>query len=147
MSEKFVLWSEDQPLSLTLMPRGDSPVRIRAAGSSFQQGFLRQLGVRTPPGRELVAWLWPEPENPFHGRAIRVMVADPLTRICGRAGYLPREVADRWFPFVRGFELETRSLPAFPAWLTDSGTGTEGKGLELAAPRPGEWLATSRAAA
>ena len=75
------------------------------------------------------------------------MAVDPLTRVTFQAGYLPRAVADEWFPAVRSLHLESGSLPAFKARFTSDTGGSKRVGFEMTARDPREWMESWQAAA
>jgi|GEM_PF-2047806 len=64
---------------------------LHVVGESFYRDHLRAL-VKAGVGRNTVAWLVPEPDNPHDPNAVAVMVHK------GKVGHLSRENAASWQP-------------------------------------------------
>lgn len=144
--QKHLIWLEDDPYHLILLPPAEPPCYVRATGISFRQDDLQAFRRRWATSRHLLAWLWPDPTNEHHENAIRVMAFEPNSRETCQAGFLPRELADQWVRATTRFIEQTGFYPTFPASFIGGYRKYQNVGMLIAATEPDDWEGRMEAA-
>ncbi len=90
---------------------GPDAMKQEVAGEAYARTHLELLLRAHGEGRQLVAWLVPEPTNATDPNAVMVWVGG------GRVGYLPRRDAEQWQPVICSFIAHYRANCACSAEL------------------------------
>lgn len=106
---------------------GEGKYLFEIAGESFHQNALNKIcGGKNDDGHRhsCVAYLTPEPENPYDPRAIAVVI-DNL-----KVGYVPRDATDQTLQAMKGNIASVDAL-IVGGWKRDDDEGSYGVKLDL----------------